>query len=255
MVELGIFATSEISESNIILINYSSRKVLINANFKFKDDYRCKRNGLYSNINFNMPLLHTFNSKEINVLNYHRSVKFGGKRIINKIDLIKRKLIPSKEIKHIFDPKEKLEDIIRIPATKFYFFLKFNLEKKVTLLMYDFELDERIEIGEIETMHRIRDGNKNVYSVINPGHLCLVNRKRIEKFILEFKDRFSTFPEKFDMNDVLAILDINFLLSYKECQNFFCFVTKSRLKAYCLEVSPLVLLDEKFTGYGDILCI
>lgn len=245
MVEIGLFATSEITESNLTLVNYSTRKMLINGKFKFKDDYRCKKNGLYSNINFNVPLLHVFDSDEIKILNYHRSVKFGGKRLINKVDLVKRKLIPCREIKHRFDPKEKLEDFIRLPSTKFYFFLKFERENKVFLYFYDFEKDERIVIGNIKTTGGIRDGNKNNCFVINPEHLGCLEKGKIQYFVEKFKPEFQDFPEDFDRDDVIAIIDINFLLNYKESQNFLCFVTKE-LKAYCLDVSPLVLLDKRF---------
>lgn len=246
MAELGLYATSEIKESMASIINYSTRKILIRSRFKFEDDYRSKKNGLYANINFNIPLLHVFNSEEISILNYHRSVKFGGKRIINKVDLIKRKLIPSKEIKHNFDPKEKIEDIMRVTGTKFYFFLKFSLEKTVTLFFYDFEEDKRIKLGEIETTTRIRDGNKNTYSVINPQNLGEVDKEKIRRLIIMFKEEFNSFPSHFDMEDILVIIDINILLSYKESQNFFCFVSKSGLCAYCLDVSPIVLFDAKF---------
>lgn len=150
--ELGLIIESDCTKSVLILMNYSKKKILIRFKQHFKGDYcTMRKKGIYQDQNFNAPMINKFNSKEIKVLNYHKCIKHGNERIINKVDLFLRKLVPSREITVDFDPQEKLGDLVKLKGTNQFIFFNYFREDLLKICLYDYESDERKELGFVKT--------------------------------------------------------------------------------------------------------
>jgi hypothetical protein len=96
-------------------MDYGKKKVLIRAKANYKSSY-CDLHdrGIYEGRNLNKPILNKFDRKEISFLNYHECLKHWKSRIVCKFDLIKRKIIESKEGYLNLIPSEKLANLVKI---------------------------------------------------------------------------------------------------------------------------------------------
>ena len=254
LLELGLFISCDVTSCEARMVNYRLRKQLLRFGAKFEDNYR-KRSSLYRNMNFNKARLHEFQRDSIKILNIHNSVKFGGKRILNKVDVIKRELVQSKEVMPgNYKVAEKLEKIHPLPrncGVSHYFFLKFlkvGSQPLVQLMFYDYDKDERRQIGELQIAQTVRDGNKQKYGIFDLSHLSKEKLSQLRNFIRIFKKLGETNRDmsKLKLRNVLVVIDLEFSYSGGITENFLCFITKGDFELYWLKVDGRVLFGKRF---------
>lgn len=288
-VELGLLVETDCTRTVLILMNYSRKKILIKFKGEFSGDYcSIRKKGIYNDQNFNMPLVNRFNSKQIQVLNYHKCIKHGNERIINKVDLIKRKMMKSREIGAAFDSKEKLGDLMKLKGTDKYAFLNYFREDLLKITLYDYNRDERKELGFVKTESDVlmMKGSNVSTQLIYINEMEGENLKKMKTIYSEFRNKMydledikSFIYEKADLNksrfsdlkalsnvssscdssdrqlmrefeeDFLAVLDIT-LNAYRSNQNVLFFIRKD-FSGLTLDVDEQLRLSPEFGKIFD----
>ena len=250
---LGLFTSCDIKSTETYVVNYQTRKRLLKFEAEFEDNYR-KRAGMFKNENFNKPIVHKFDRENIKILNIYDRSKFGVKRILNRVDVIKRELVSSREVDPAnFKLSEKLEEIHQLPSSyrqSPYFFLKFVQGASTTaqLIFYDFVRDERKVIGELTLAQNLRYGNKHHYGIFDLSHLSKEKVDQLWKFVLAYKDIAKSNRDlgELELKDVLVVIDLEFRYSGGDSENFLCFVKKGDFELFWLGVDGSVFFDKQF---------
>jgi len=271
--ELGLIIETDCKRSVLILMNYSKKKILIRFKQNFKGDYcSMRKRGIYQEQNFNVPLVNKFNSKEIQVLNYHKCIKHGYERIINKVDLFLRKLVPSREIAVDFDPDEKLGGLMKLKGTGKFIFFNYFREDLLKICLYDYETDERKELGFVKTVSNVlrlkgsnveyqlnyvdemeESGLNKIHQLYEDNRDKMYNLDDIKNYIFEKADlKKSAFSSRNHSSKSSERLDSESddsdILSRRGFKEEFLAVLDISLNEYKTKQNVLIFIRKDFTG-------